>query len=136
MVKLDENKSHSNESRQAGAARQQGPSGSNLDLEDIVRIANKIGLEYANAKKKAEHLDLLKATKRAQAMIKYDDGKRSEAKIKRLAEADEQYVDHLIQLSDAKSEAEKLKIRYESYKNLFEAKRSLLSYQKEEMKLY
>ena len=32
-------------------------------------------------------------------------------------------------------DGDKLRIRYESYKNLFEARRSLLSYQKAEMKL-
>ena len=106
-----------------------------MNLEDIVHIANKVGMEYAKAKKEAEHLDLLKATKRAKAMLKFDDGKISEAKIKRLAETDEDYVDFLIELAAAKSEADKLRIRYESYKNLFEARRSMLSYQKAEMKL-
>jgi hypothetical protein len=106
-----------------------------MNLEDIVHIANKIGMEYAKAKKDAERFDLLKATKRAKAMLKYDDGKISEAKIKRLAETDEEYVEFLIDLAAAKSEAEKLRIRYESYKNLFEARRSMLSYQKAEMKL-
>lgn len=127
-------------------SKQQGASSSNqrsssasspekMNLEDIVRIANKIGMEFAKAKKEAEHLDLLKATKRAKAMLKYDDGKMSEAKIKRHAEADEDYVAFLVSLSEAKAEAEKLRIRYESYKNLFEARRSMLSYQKAEMKL-
>ena len=106
-----------------------------MNLEDIVHVANKVGMEYAKAKKNAEHLELLKATKRAKAMLKYDDGKMSEAKIKRLAETDEDYVEFLVELSSAKSEAEKLRIRYESYKNLFEARRSMLSYQKAEMKL-
>ena len=107
-----------------------------LNLEDIVHITNKIGLEYAKAKRESEHLELLKPTKKAQAMLKFDDGKRSEAKIKRLAETDEAYVEFLCDLSQKKSEAEKLRIRYESYKNLFEARRSMLSYQKAEMKLF
>ena len=41
-------------------------------------ISNKIGLEYVEAKKKAEYYELLKPSKRAQAMEKYDDEKRSE----------------------------------------------------------
>ena len=68
-------------------------------------------------------------------MEKYDDNKRSEAKIKRLAETDEIYRDFLDNLSEAKAICERLKIRYESYKNLFEARRSMLSYQKAEMRL-
>lgn len=134
-----------NDINRTGRGPQRGPQGAQsgradspkekMNLEDIVHIANKIGMEYAKAKKDAERLDLLKATKRAKAMLKYDDGKASEAKIKRLAETDEEYVEFLIELSAAKSEAEKLRIRYESYKNLFEARRSMLSYQKAEMKL-
>ena len=56
-------------------------------------------------------------------------------KIRRLAETDPDYLQFINQLVEAKSNSEKLKIRYESYKNLFEAKRSLLSYQKAEMNI-
>jgi hypothetical protein len=52
-----------------------------------------------------------------------------------MTETDAEYVDFLEKLIAAKGECEKLRIRYESYKNLFEARRSLLSYQKAEMKL-
>lgn len=107
-----------------------------LNLEEIVHLANKAGLEYAEAKKVSERLELLKATERSRAMERHDDGKRSEARIRRMAETDEQYVLFLEKLSQARGESEKLKIRYESFKNLFEARRSVLSYQKAEMKLY
>lgn len=107
----------------------------NLTLEDIVTLANKIGLEYVKSKKDAEYYELMKASKRAECMEKYDDGKKSEAKIRRLAETDPDYVSFLEKLSKAKFECEQLKIRYESYKNLFEARRSMLSYQKAEMSL-
>jgi hypothetical protein len=106
-----------------------------LGLEDIVHLANKIGLEYANAKREAERLDLLKATVRARVSIRLDDGEVSEAKLRRMTETDEEYVTFIEQLAAAKGECDKLRIRYESYKNLFEARRSLLSYQKAEMKL-
>lgn len=105
------------------------------NLEDIVHLANKIGMEFASAKRESERLDLLKPTYKARAMEKYDDGVRSEAKIRRLAEIDTDYVEFLEKLSHAKSETERLRIRYESYKNLFEARRSLLSYKKAEMNL-
>lgn len=108
---------------------------SKLTLEDIVTLANKIGLEYAKSKKNAEYYELMKPSKRAEFMEKYDDGKRTETKIRRLAEIDSNYISFLNELSKAKFECEQLKIRYESYKNLFEARRSMLSYQKAEMNL-
>jgi competence protein ComGF len=104
-------------------------------LEDIVVITTKVGLEYANAKKEADRGELLKSTRKAQAMEKYDDGKRSETKIRRLAEMDPEYIQFLNQLAEWKAKSEKLRIRYDSYKNLFEARRSMLSYQKMEMRI-
>ena len=78
----------------------------------------------------------MKPTERAKAMLKYDDGKISEAKIRHVwQKLMILTLNFILKLAGAKSEAEKLRIRYESYKNLFEAKRSMLSYQKAEMKL-
>ena len=105
------------------------------NLEEIVHLANKVGLDYAAAKKLSDRLELLKPTHRARAMEKYDDGHRTEAKIRRLAETDTDYINFLHQMADAKAETEKLRIRYESYRNLFEARRSMLSYKKTEMSL-
>lgn len=106
-----------------------------LGLEEIVHITNKVGLEYVAAKKEAERLDLLKATVRARVMTRLDDGTMAEAKLRRVTEIDPEYVAHLERMIEADAESERLRIRYESYKNLFEARRSLLSYQKAEMKL-
>jgi hypothetical protein len=106
-----------------------------LGLEDIVHLTNKIGLEYVAARKEAERLELLKNTIRARISIRLDDGTLTEAKLKRLMETDAEYEDFLNKLVIARAEAEKLRVRYESYKNLFDARRSLLSYQKAEMKL-
>lgn len=107
-----------------------------LGLEDIVHLANRIGLEYVAAKRDAERLELLKPTVRARVMIRLDVGSVSETKLRRLTEVDEEYVNFIEQLSAARGESERLRVRYESYKNLFEARRSLLSYQKAEMKLF
>lgn len=106
-----------------------------LTLEDIVTLANKIGLEYIESKRESDYLELIKPTERARLMEKHDDGKLTETKIRRLAETDSEYLDFLKKLSKAKFECEQLKIRYESYKNLFEARRSMLSYKKAEMNL-
>lgn len=111
------------------------PTADKLGLEEIVHVANRIGLEYANAKREAERLELLKPTVRARIAIRLDDTSISEAKLRRLTETDPEYIEFIEKLVVAKGESDKLRIRYESYKNLFEAKRSLLSYQKAEMKL-
>ena len=106
-----------------------------LTLEEIVFLAHKVGLDYAAAKKKVDQQDMLKTVFRSKLMEKHDNGQRSEAKIKRLAETDEEYLQFIEKLAEARFTCEELKIRYESYKNLFEARRSMLSYQKAEMKL-
>lgn len=108
---------------------------SKLGLEEIVHLTNKIGLEYVDAKKEAERHELLKPTIKAKLMVALDDGQMTETKLKRLAESDDSYIAYLEKLSELKQTSERLRVRYESYKNLFEAKRSLLSYQKAEMKL-
>lgn len=106
-----------------------------LSLEEIVQLANRIGLEYAIARREAEFLDLMRPTIRAQISLRLDDGNLTEARLRRLTESDPAYIEFLTKLADARRDSEKLRIRYESYKNLFEARRSLLSYQKAEMKL-
>jgi hypothetical protein len=106
-----------------------------LGLEEIVHIANKVGLAYVDAKKVAEHFELMKPIIRAQISLRLDDDKMSEAKLKRLTETDPEYISFLEKLTEARRECDKLKVRYDSYKNLFDARRSLLSFQKEEMKL-
>ena len=106
-----------------------------LGLEDLVKLTNKIGLEYVDAKKNAEYFDLMKASVRAKIAIKLDDGNMSEAKLRRLTETDDEYVAFIEKLTEARRNADRLKVRYESYKNLFDARRSLLSYQKAELKL-
>ena len=112
-----------------------GAGADRLGLEDIVHLANKVGLEYVGARKEAERLEFMKNTIRARISIRLDDGSQTEAKLKRLMETDSEYEEFLMKLVTARAESEKLRIRYESYKNLFEARRSLLSYQKAEMKL-
>ena len=45
-------------------------------------------MAYVEAKKRAEHLELLKPTVRAKVALRLDTGDISEAKLKRLTEAD------------------------------------------------
>ena len=110
----------------------------NLSLEEIVRLTNLIGLKYAEAKKEFDRLDLFKTVIKARISMRIEETsseKLTEVKLKRLTETDSEYVNYLEKLLEAKNSAENLKIRYDSYKNLFEAKRSLMSYQKAELKL-
>ena len=110
----------------------------NLSLEEIVRLTNIIGLKYAEAKKEFDRLDLFKTVIKARISMRIEETTReklTEVKLKRLTETDPEYVSYLEKLLEAKNSTENLKIRYDSYKNLFEAKRSLMSYQKAELKL-
>jgi hypothetical protein len=135
---MEKTSTRNSQSDGAEAAPTQAPQAAGTDrlgLEDIVHLANRIGLEYVAARKEAERLDLLKNTVRSKIAIRLDDGTLSEAKLKRLMETDAEYEEFLNKLVTARAEAEKLRVRYESYKNLFDARRSLLSYQKAEMKL-
>ena len=111
------------------------PTQQQMTLEELVHIANKVGLELVAAKKTCDRYELLKHTVRAKIMQRLDDGKQSETKLKRMMEVDAEYISYLEKLIEARSQAEKIKIRYESYKNLFEAKRSMLSFRKAEMRL-
>lgn len=106
-----------------------------MALEEIIQIANKIGLEYVDKRKEAERLELLRTSIRAKIMNKIElkGEKIPEARLKRLAEADFEYVELLEKIATTRAEAEKLRIRYESYKSLFDARRTMISYKKAEL---
>jgi hypothetical protein len=106
-----------------------------LGLEEIVHLANKIGLEYVKAKQEAERLELMRPIVKAHISLRLDDGTLTEARLRRLTDSDPEYLEFVEKFAATKAESERLRIRYESYKNLFEARRSLLSYQKAEMKV-
>ena len=105
------------------------------NLEELVRRTNEVGLEYVAARKVCDRLELMRSTEKARALNRHDDGSHSEAKLRRLAELDPEYIAFLEKLSQARGDMEKARLRYDSYKNLFEARRSMLSYQKAEMQL-
>lgn len=110
-----------------------------LSLEEIIQLANKIGLEYVEKRRDAERLELLRTTVRARIMNRIEseagsDNSIPEGRLKRLAEADSEYVQLLEQIAQSRAESEKLRIRYESYRNLFDAKRTMISYKKTELK--
>lgn len=104
------------------------------NLEKIARNTYQVGMELVEARRQFERMELLKLSYRAKIMNKYDDGELSETKIRRLAEMDPKYIAYLEKLAEYKSQSERLRMKYESLKNLFEAKRSMMSYQKAEMR--
>lgn len=107
-----------------------------MGLEEIIQLANKIGLEYVDKRKEAERLELLRTSIRAKIMnrIELTAEKIPEARLKRLAEADMEYIELLEKIVTSRAETEKLRIRYESYKSLFDARRTMISYKKIELK--
>ena len=135
-----------------------------LSLEEIIQLANRIGLEHVDKRRDAERLELLRTSLRAQLMNRIEQehmeraqeaaraavlaGKDeaaadkiaektaqvAEARLKRLAEAHPDYLDLLDRIAESRAESEKLRIRYDSYRNLFEARRTMISYKKTEMK--
>lgn len=110
-----------------------------LNLEEMIHIANQIGLQYVEKRKHAERYELLRTPIRAKIMNRIEaewSGKIPESRLKRLAEADQEYIDLLEQIASSRAESEALRIRYESYRNLFEAKRTLISYKKTELRAY
>lgn len=113
-----------------------GP-GTDLSLEDIIVRANRIGVEYVEKRRESERLELLRPSVRAQVMNRIEASsteRLSESRLRRLAEADAEYLDHIERLAEARAEAEKLRVRYESYRNLFDARRTLISYRKAELR--
>jgi hypothetical protein len=108
-----------------------------LSLEEIIHIANRIGLEHVDKRREAERFELLRTSIRAQIMNRIElasTEKIPEARLKRLAEADPEYTTLLEEIATKRSEAEKLRVRYESYRDLFDAKRTMISYKKTELK--
>ena len=119
-----------------------GPTGSaaagvDLSLEEIIIRANRIGVDYVEKRREAERLELLRPSVRAQVMNRLEAAateRLSESRLRRLAEADGEYLDHLERIAEARAEAEKLRVRYDSYRNLFDARRTLISYRKAELR--
>ena len=112
-----------------------------LSLEEIIQLANRIGLEYVDKRREAERLELLRTSIRARLMNDIEsaaegEGKKAiaEARLKRLAEAHPEYMELLDRIASSRAESEKLRIRYDSYRNLFEARRTMISYKKTELK--
>ena len=110
--------------------------GRELGLEEIIHMANKIGLEYVDKRRDAERLELLRTSVRSATMnrIEQELGSVPEVRLKRLAEADAEYIRLLEDIAKSRAESEKLRIRYESYRNLFDARRTMISYKKTELK--
>jgi hypothetical protein len=110
-----------------------------VSLEEIAHLIHEAGMIYAQAKARFEKLDLFRPSVKAIAMQNAlnaaPDTKISETRLTHQAEASKEYRAHLEVLAEAQIAFEVARIHYESLRNLFEAKRSQLSYLKAEMAL-
>ncbi|NBO38836.1 hypothetical protein EBU99_09660 [bacterium] len=136
---MDKNDPHTANQASSAATSPSHAQQRDLSLEEIIQLANKIGLEYVDKRRDAERLELLRTTVRSRIMNRIEndagpDASIPEGRLKRLAEADPEYVQLLEQIAQTRAESEKLRIRYESYRNLFDAKRTMISYKKTELK--
>jgi hypothetical protein len=104
------------------------------NLERFVVEYERAGIEWCEAKLKADLLDedakpFLDSLKNA-----LDDGETSEAKLSRLAQGSREYRDFIRGMVLAKADMLKKRVRYDGLQMLFEARRSNLSFEKEKFR--
>ena len=111
---------------------------SEIAFEDKMRIAvqeiQKWGLEYANYRPLADHLDELKKTILSSEILKYAEEAAWKAEAK--ARTSEAYLVHLDGLKVAHERANMAWAKLEAAKAKFDALRSLLSYEKKQMETF
>ena len=107
---------------------------SETNLERFVTEYHNAGIAWIEAKLLADQLDDDLSSFMSALMNELDNGATSEAKLKRLALGDRKYRDQVIATAKARADMLRKKVRYDSLDKLFEAKRSNLSFEKEQMK--
>lgn len=103
-------------------------------MREAVKAIEKHGLEYAEAKPLANHLDELKKTILSEQIMKHQDLPAWKAEAE--ARISKEYMIHLEGLKAAEHKANVAWAKMESAKAKFEALRSLLSYEKTQMKVF
>ena len=104
------------------------------ELERFVKSYHDAGIAWVDAKLTVDQLEddlpsFLSAIKNQLA-----DGNMSEEKIKRLALADPNYRKQVQDTAKARADMLRKKVKYDSWDKMFEAKRSKMSFEKEQMK--
>ena len=107
-------------------------------LEEIVLEAEDVGKRWAGSNQVAKRLRELVKPKLYQIATEISKTAKkniSEAALKRMAYASEDYENFIFDVTEAEAEAQKLKIAYDALLNLFEAMRSEYSLEKAKMKM-
>lgn len=98
-------------------------------FERLVKDINSAGLEWVEAKLKADQLEADQKPFLSSIKNNIERGRNqgetfSETKIERLALGSKEYRDYVVRVCSAVAESLRKKVRYESLQALFEAKRS------------
>ena len=93
-------------------------------FERLVKQINDAGMEWVEAKLKADQLEADQKPFLSAIKNSIDDGDTSEAKLDRLALGSKEYRAYAASVCTAQAEMLRKKVRYESFQSLFEAKRS------------
>jgi len=102
-----------------------------ITLEQLAYLIHKTGQEYAEFKQVADRYDELKkhliSTKKVWHFQDANEKGKSlpDTRAETLALADADYKQHIFDMLDARKRADKAKIRFEAYQNLFDAKRTM-----------
>ena len=106
------------------------------DLENLVKQINEAGLAMVEAQLKASQLADDEKNFLATLMSDLEkaiDEKTSETKLERMARGSSEFRDYVRGRVLAQGEAQRLRVRYQSYQSLFEAKRSELALEREKI---
>lgn len=104
------------------------------ELEKRIIFAEEAGQKWASIHEVWLQLDEDKKNYLANLMNDMDDGQKSEAKLERLARGSKQFREYVKNLSIAKGEELRARVRYDNARDYFEAGRSQESTEREKMK--
>lgn len=104
------------------------------ELEKRIIFAEELGEKWAGIHEIWLQLDEDKKNYLASLMNDLDDGDKSEAKLERQARGSREFRQYVKNLSIAKGEELRAKVKYENARDLFEAARSKESTEREKMK--
>jgi len=109
------------------------------DLENLVCEIQKSGLDWIDAKLRSDQLEADEKNFLAALMndldkaFQRDSAKMSEAKLERLARGSKDFRDYIVGRVLAQAETGRKKVRYESLQSLWDARRSQLAFEREQL---
>lgn len=106
------------------------------NLEKLVTEIEEAGIYYVELRAIARRYEELKKIKLAQLKrdhAKRNDGRISHVQLESKAYADPDYKKFILDLVRTEKESEKAKVRYEACKNLFDAMRTNIAFEREKL---